>query len=215
MKRISVSDRYLNTRWISAPCSPHNTTNIVHKMEIFTSLMAISYLALHETDREARGRDAHGCVWQIVFARGRTWCLFNVCVPLFMSIVYWARVGVLVQRSPAEVPRGHTVLTERLWGLTELIGRGPRGPEQRRGQSRSAVLCVAGPRGIGQEEGGVGVQVCVDLLLQRAVSKETGVCCPTRPERGLFPPPPPPLEPAEESQNPRPQPNTQHQETDR
>lgn len=52
-----------------------------------------------------------------------------------------------MQCSLAEVLRGQSVLTERLRVVPELIGGGPRGPEQRRGQSRSAVLCVVGPRG--------------------------------------------------------------------
>lgn len=78
--------------------------------------------------------------------------------------------------------RGQSVLTESLWVFPLLIGAGPwGGPEQRRGQSRSAVLCVtpdpcpcSTPRA---QRVQVCVCVCVDLLLQQAVSKETGVWC--------------------------------------
>lgn len=62
--------------------------------------------------------------------------------------------------------------------VPELIGPGLPGEggvpqEQRRGQSRSPVLRVA-PAASAARRG--EVQVCVDLLLQQAVSKETRVC---------------------------------------
>lgn len=59
--------------------------------------------------------------------------------------------------------------------VPELIAGGPMGP---RGEERSkqvgCPVCCRGPAArcvLGR------VQVCVDLLLQQAVSKETGVCC--------------------------------------
>lgn len=59
--------------------------------------------------------------------------------------------------------------------VPELIGRGPRGPRaEERSKQVGCPVCSRGPaarRVLGR------VQVCVDLVLQQAVSKETGVCC--------------------------------------
>lgn len=62
------------------------------------------------------------------------------------------------QRLLAKVLRGQSLLTERLQVVPELIGHGPRGPEQRRGQSRSAVLRIAAARGPLCAEEGSGVR---------------------------------------------------------
>lgn len=83
-----------------------NEMNIVHKMGIFTSVKLSSSFAPHERDRlggergnlseweRQRGTDAvHGCVWQIVFAWGSLWCLYNVWVCPFVY-VYSARASV-------------------------------------------------------------------------------------------------------------------------
>lgn len=59
--------------------------------------------------------------------------------------------------------------------VSELIGVGSQGPRAEEGVKAGRLSCVLlGPAAhcmLGR------VQVCFDLLLQRAVSKETGVCC--------------------------------------
>lgn len=136
-------------------------------MEIFTSLTLSSHLAPHETDRQRgetesewvsererhRGRDAlHGCVWQIVFAWGSMWCLYNVWVWLFVyvySVRAW--VGVCFLNSAALSgwgAEGAECANREVVSGPWAYCRGSQGAtEQRRGQSRSAVLCVAGPCG--------------------------------------------------------------------